>query len=214
MLKRRKLLTSTLWMWLFFIPVSAWAGSQHQRRASAQTHQKQQITLIKGVPVPAQFQIEIEGETESGAFGPLPAILEISLPQSGDPNPLLIALYMTAQTEAELGNGSIFWQSFTAGHPKQDEHFSQVTVSSSQVQMQVNLSDDNLRSDVMWFTQITGALADTISEAGGSIRSGVVPTAGTMTFTVQDNQVSGEIQLSGTTDLGVPSNYQAHFSSQ
>ena len=118
---------------------------------------------------------------------------------------------MTAETDAELVNGSVFWQSYTAGHPKQDEHFSRVSVSNRQVQLQVNPSDDFLRSDVMWFTQIgSDPLGNTLG--GSSMRSGAMPTAGTMTFTIENGQVSGEIQLSGMTDLGLSSTYRATFS--
>jgi|GEM_PF-2968686 len=212
--RRRKFLISALGLGFLSIPVSAWVGSQRQQQVSAQIRQKQQTSLIEGILVPAQFQINITGETESAAFGPLPAVLEIVFPQAGDPNPLLIAVSMTAQTEADLGNGSIFWQSFSAGHPKQNEHFSRVTVSNGQVQMQVNPIDDSLRSDVMWFTQITGTLAEAMTASGGSVRSGVAPTTGSMTFNVNGNQVSGEMRLAGITDLGVSSTYQARFNGQ
>ncbi|MBD2001425.1 hypothetical protein H6G00_33335 [Leptolyngbya sp. FACHB-541] len=213
MFRRRTLLSSVLRVGFLSILVSAWAGSQRQQ-VVAQAQSKQQATLIEGVSAPAQFRIDIEGETESGRFGPLPAVLEIMLPQAGDSNPLLVALSMTAQTEAELVNGSIFWQSFTAGHPNQTEHFSQVTISDGQVHLHLHPSDDTLRSDVMWFTQITGTLAEAMLASDDSIRSGAVPTAGTLTFTVNGNQVSGEMQLTGVTDLGVSSTYQARFNGQ
>lgn len=209
-LTRRALLSSTVGG-LLVIPAAAWAGTQRKEMLLSFGALKQQESLIEGIAVPATFSIALEGATEAQAFGPLPAVIELLPPPPQDPNPLQISLYMAAQSEAELVNGSIFWQSFSPDLPNRNSHFSQVTVANGQGQMQVNPSDDSFRSDVMWFTEITGTLAELLE---GNTRSAAVPNAGTLTFTIADNQISGELQLTGTTDLGAASTYQARFSGQ
>lgn len=213
-LNRRTLLTASFWLGLLAMPMLAWAGILQQHSVLDAPPNQQQPAPKDNISVPAQFLISLSGSTEAGAFQELPAILELTPPQAGDPNPLLIALYMAAQSEDVLVNGSLFWQSFTAGHPQQGEHFSQVTVTSNQVQMQLNPSENPIRSDVMWFTQVTGTLADMMMNEGVSLRSGATGTAGTMLIRLEGDRVLGEIQLSGITDFGVASTYEAQFSGQ
>lgn len=210
-LKRRQFLRSAVGLGLLAVPVSASLGALHRRRVAASPLSKQQSAVIEGITIPATFQITLEGTTETGEFQSLPAALELSPPQPGDPNPILVALYMTGQAASDPVNGSIFWQSFTPG---QSEHFSQITIANSQIQMQVSPSDNTLRSDVMWFTQITGTLAELMAGSGGSTRSAAMPTAGTLNLTINGDRVAGEMQLSGQTDLGVSSTYEARFSGQ
>lgn len=206
-LTRRALLSSTVGG-LLAIPAAAWAGTQRKEMRLSLGALKQRESRIEGIAVPATFSITLEGATEAQAFGPLPAVIELLPPPPQDPNPLQISLYMATQSEAELVNGSIFWQSYSPGLPNRDSHFSQVTVSNGQGQMQVNPSEDSFRSDVMWFTEVTGMLAESLD---GNVRSGVVPTEGILTFTIEGDQITGEMRLSGMTDLGVASTYQARF---
>ncbi len=207
-LTRRALLSSIVGG-LLAIPAAAWAGTQRKEMLLSLGALKQRESLIEGIAVPATFSIALEGATEAQAFGPLPAVIELLPPSPQDPNPLQISLYMAAQSETELMNGSIFWQSFSPDLPNRDSHFSQVTVSNGQGQMQVNPSEDSFRSDVMWFTEITGTLAELLE---GHTRSAAVPNEGTLTFAITGDQISGEMQLTGTTDLGAASTYQARFS--
>ena len=186
-------------------------GTLHQRRLVASPLPKQQSTIVEGITIPSTFQIILEGTTEAGEFQALPAVLELSPAQPGDPNPTLVSLYMTGQAASDPVIGSIFWQSFTPG---QSEHFSQVTIIDNQIQLQVSPSDSSLRSDVMWFTQITGTLAELMEGSGGSTRSAAMPTTGSLTFTINGDRISGEMQLSGQTDLGASSIYNARFSGQ
>jgi hypothetical protein len=165
------------------------------------------------VRVPATFKISLQGTTETGSFGPLEGRLEIQPAPVEDPNPFLVAFYMSAQSEAELVPGSLFWQSFTPGHPKRTEQLSRITVANGQVQLKLNPSQ-TLRSDVMWFTGVTGAMADFMQQKGRIPRSTANITNGTMTFSVQGDRITGEIQASGVTDLGLPSTYTARFTGQ
>ena len=215
-LNRRKLLQSFC-LGLLAVPTSACLGAWRRESANQAIAQTDAITVpnltkqISSLSLPTQFAIEITGQTEAGSFGPLPARLEITAPQADDPNPLVVSLYMVAQSDDELVNGSIFWQSFVPESPQRDEHFSQVTINDDQVQLQVSPSPADFRGDVMWFTQLTGTLAEMM---GGNLRSGAVPTTGTMIFVIEGNQISGELQLSGMSDLGIESIYQAQFSGQ
>lgn len=215
-LNRRKLLQSSV-LGLLAIPTSACLGAWRRESvnqviaktgAIAVPNSTKQTTSFS---LPVQFAVEITGSTEAGSFGPLPALLELTASQADDLNPFVVSLYMVAQSDEELVNGSIFWQSFVPESPQRDEHFSQVTVSNNQVQLQVSPSSADFRGDVMWFTQLTGTLAEMM---GGNLRSGAVPTTGTMIFVIEGNQISGQMQLSGMSDLGIESIYQAQFSGQ
>ena len=215
-LNRRKLLQSSF-VGLLTVPISAGLGRwRHESRGQAIAKTGAIVTptatkQISEVPLPAIFAVEITGETDAGSFGPLPARLELTAPQGDDPNSLMVLLYMDAQRDDELGLGSIFWQSFLPESAQRDEYFSRVTVNGNRVQMQINPSDAIFRGDVTWFTQLTGSLAEAL---GGNLRSGVVPTEGTMAFTLDGSQISGEMSLSGVSDMGVTSTYQAQFSGQ
>jgi hypothetical protein len=174
---------------------------------------KQTYAESNSIPVPVIFKITLQGTAEESSFGLLEGTLEIQPAASGDPNPFLVALYMNAQTDAELVPGSIFWQSFTAGHPQQQEQYSRITVTNNQVRLDINPSQ-TFRSDVMWFTAVTGTMADYMRQAGRVPRSSVSPTSGTLTFSIQGDRISGEIQATGETDLGLPSTYRAQFTGQ
>ena len=167
----------------------------------------------ESISVPQTFRITLQGTTEAGTFAQLQGTLEIQPAAAGDPNPFLVAFYMNAQTDAELVPGSLFWQSFTAGHPKQQEQYSRITVTNGQVRLEVNPSQ-TFRSDVTWFTAVTGAMADFMRQAGRVPRSSVSATSGTLTFSIEGDRISGAIEATGESDLGLPSTYRAQFTGQ
>lgn len=213
-LNRRQLLQLSS-LGLLAVPTSACVGAWRRDSTTPPIAQTAPLPVpslaqsVSDLSLPVRFTVDLVGETEAGAFGPLPALLELAVPQGDDPNPLLVSLYMAAQNDEELVNGSIFWQSYVLESPQRDEHFSRVEVDGSQVQMQVSPSEVSFRGDVMWFTQLTDSLAEMM---GGNLRSGVVPSEGRMTFAIEGNEVTGQMQLTGMSDLGVSSTYQAEFS--
>lgn len=213
--KRRTILKAALWG-IISAPAAAWASVSAKGLHIDSDRIKQQTSSEPNATfsIPSQFSIELEGSTETATFGPLSAMLEVLPASAEDPNSLVVTIYMATQRESDLVNGSIFWQSFISDNPKRNEHFSLVTVIGNQVNVQIHSSDDSFRSDVMWFTQITGDLATMVTEAGGSNRSAATPNSGTMSFIIQDGEVSGDIELEGITDLGLPSTYKARFSSE
>lgn len=165
------------------------------------------------IAIPSSYQITLSGKTEADTFSSVGAILELRPTEQPDPNPVLVAIYPTETNMDNLAVGHFFWQSYTAELPTADEHYSRLTVDGSQVQMEVNPSD-TFRSDVMWFTQVTGTLAEIPGMENQGGRMGATPQSGTMTFQTEDERITGEVTLSGTSDLGTPSTYQATFTGQ
>lgn len=163
--------------------------------------------------IPSNYQITLTGETEAGSFNGIEATLELRPTEQPDPNPVLIAIYPTVTDVDNLAIGNFFWQSYTAELPTADEHYSRLTVDGSKVKMEVNPSSA-FRSDVMWFTQVTGTLAEIPGMENAGRRMGATPQSGTMTFQTDGDRISGEVTLSGTSDLGTPSTYQATFTGQ
>jgi hypothetical protein len=170
-----------------------------------------QVTKLDSIVIPSRYQITIQGKTEAGDFSEIEAVLEVTLSQEPDPNPILVAIYPADPSPANLAMGHLFWQSYSPGLPTADEHFSRVTVDGGRVRMEVNPSDQ-LRSDVMWFTEVTGTLAEIPGMPEQSGRMGATAQTGTLTFQVEGSEISGEISLSGTSDMGTPSTYMATFS--
>jgi hypothetical protein len=184
--------------------------SQEMAEVSQGTN-KQSTAAIEGLNIPSVFAIELQGETEASPFSALAATLEIQPASPGDPNPFLITCYMSATKDEELVNGSLFWQSYIPEHPRRDEQYSRITVMGNQVRMEVAPSNV-LRSDVMWFTTSMGVLPiDIAGETRQMSRIGAMGMTGTLTFSIQENQISGEIQISGMSDLDTPSTYRATF---
>jgi hypothetical protein len=172
---------------------------------------KQATTAIEEINIPSVFAIELQGETEASPFSALAVTLEIQPSPPGDPNPFLITCYMNAKEDKELVNGSLFWQSYSPEHPRRDEQYSRIMVTGNRVQMEVSPSN-GLRSDVMWFTTSMGVLpADIAGETRQMSRVGAMGISGTLTFSIQENRISGEIQISGMSDLDTPSTYKATF---
>ncbi|MDJ0600350.1 MAG: CHAT domain-containing tetratricopeptide repeat protein [Crocosphaera sp.] len=198
---------------------------------------------IEGIMVPSKYSISLEGEVDGNPFNVLSGTLEILPASKGDPNPFLVALYMDKRNPEDLKIGSLFWQSYSPGHPQEKEHYSRISVNNSQVRMEINPSQ-GFRSDVTWFTQ--GLLGENLqqmqeeldqieqqinqaleeqglptTERGSSYEMpnqptfpGVTPTNGTLTFSIQNNQISGEIDASGLSGEVQPSRYQAQFRGQ
>lgn len=161
--------------------------------------------------IPSSYQITIQGETEAGAFSGIEAVLEVTPTGEPDPNPILVAIYPADPQPANLVTGHFFWQSYSPGLPTADEHFSIVMVDGSRVRMEVNPSE-KLRSDVMWFTEVTGTLAEIPGMPEQSGQMGAMPQTGTLTFQVEGSDITGEVNLAGTSDMGTPSTYKATFS--
>ncbi|MEM6255896.1 MAG: hypothetical protein AAF821_23540 [Cyanobacteria bacterium P01_D01_bin.156] len=165
------------------------------------------------ITIPSTYQITIQGETEAGAFNEIEATLELKPTDDPDSNPILVELYPSNFNQDSLTNGHLFWQSYTPELPTADEHFSRVTVEGNQVSLEVNPSE-TFRSDVMWFTQLTGTLAELPGMQRESTRLGAMAETGTLTFQVQGSRIMGEVAITGISDLGTPSTYTATFSGQ
>lgn len=172
-----------------------------------------QISGSEDIMVPSAYQITIQGETEAGAFSGVETVLEITPTGAPDRNPILVSIYPADPSPENLVTGHFFWQSYSPELPTADEHFSRVTVDGNRVQMEVNPSEQ-LRSDVMWFTKVTGTLAEIPDMPTQSGRLGAMPQTGTLTFQVEGSEITGEVNLTGMSDLGTPSTYQATFSGQ
>ena len=194
---------------------------------------------IEGIKVPSVFRISLQGETDGESFSSLSGTLEIRPSSDGDPNPFLVSLYMNEANPDNLQIGSLFWQSYSPGHPKQQEYYSRISVANSQVRMEVNPSE-GFRSDVMWFTH--GSLGEQLGELDEELRQineelrelgiepaempsqservevpkrlGIVVKSGTLTFSIQGNQISGTIEASGISDEGQSSIYKAKFTGE
>ena len=194
---------------------------------------------IEGIKVPSVFRISLQGETDGESFSSLSGTLEIRPSSDGDPNPFLVSLYMNEANPDNLQIGSLFWQSYLPGHPKQQEYYSRISVANSQVRMEVNPSE-GFRSDVMWFTH--GSLGEQLGELDEELRQineelrqlgiepaeipsqservevpkrlGIVVKSGTLTFSIQGNQISGTIEASGISDEGQSSTYKAKFTGE
>ncbi|WP_172957425.1 CHAT domain-containing protein [Aphanothece sacrum] len=197
---------------------------------------------IKGIIVPSRYKIFLEGKIDDKPFDVISGTLEIQPASEGDPNPFLVALYMDKVKPEELKIGSLFWQSYSPGHPQEKEHFSRISISNNQVSMEINPSE-GFRSDVTWFIQgllgenlqqlqqeldqIQEQINQVLEEQGqprtetGSYKipnkptfAGVVPKSGLLTFSIQNNQILGTIDASGISSDGKQSRYQAKFTGQ
>lgn len=172
-----------------------------------------QVSEAGNIVIPSSYQITIQGETEAGTFDGIEAVLEVTPTEDPDPNPILVAVYPANPQPENLVPGHFFWQSYLPGLPTADEHSSRVTVEGSRVRVEVNASD-KLRSDVMWFTEVTGTLAEIPGMPEQSGRIGATAQTGTLTFQVEGSDITGEANLVGTSDMGTPSTYKATFSGQ
>ncbi|MDJ0581548.1 tetratricopeptide repeat protein [Crocosphaera sp.] len=195
---------------------------------------------IEGIIVPSIYSISIEGKINDKPFKALSGALEISPPSEADPNPFSVAVYINNPEDIKIG--SLFWQSYFPGHPREQDHYSRISISNNQVRMEINPSE-GVRSDVTWFTegllgenlqqlqeelnQLEEQINQALEEQGqprtetGSYQipnqptfADVVPKNGTLTFSIQNNQISGTIDASGISSEGQPSRYQAQFSGQ
>lgn len=178
-------------------------------KATPPTVQISQTTDTKIFPLtkiqaPIVFDISLRGKTEAGSFSPIPARLEIWPASPGDPNPIRVALFIPVSDQSKLGNGGIFWQSYSPGNPKRKSHYSVVKVQETLVQMDLAPSNE-FRFDMMWMF---------LKER----RISVTPKRGTMTFSLQGDRVTGIVQASGVSDPSLSeeptSIYQAEFSGQ
>lgn len=160
---------------------------------------------VEKIKFPSSYKISLQGQTESSTFEQLSAILKILPPTSNDPNPLLVSL----STELHGNNGSISWSSFVSTNKGQQEPHSRISVDNNQVRLEVNPTE-KLRLDVSWFTLIRGGLEQLV----GSLPIGATVKQGMLTFSIQDNSISGSIKADGTSDFGNPSHYEATFTGQ
>ena len=160
---------------------------------------------VQGIQFPSSYKISLQGQTEAGTFEQLSAILKILPSTAEDPNPFLVNL----STELHGNNGSISWSSFVPTPKGQQEPHSKISVDNNQVRLEVNPTQ-SLRLDVSWFTLVSGGLDQLV----GSLPIGATAKQGTLTFSIQDNSISGSIKADGTSDLGNPSNYEATFTGQ
>jgi CHAT domain-containing protein len=158
---------------------------------------------VKGIQVPSIFKITLQGKTEAEAFSSIPGTLKISPSTANDPNNFLVTL----STDVNNHNGSLFWSSFI--QLGQQQLRSKITVNGNQVRLEVNPSQQ-LRLDVSWFTLIAGGLGELV----GNLPVGVGVKQGTLTFVVQGDSISGNIEADGISDLGHASHYEAKFTGQ
>ena len=184
-----------------------------EQPASIAPERSKQVSEAGDIMIHSSYQIMIQGETEAGTFSGIEAVLEVTPTGELDPNPILVAIYPANPQPENLVMGHFFWQSYSPGLPTADEHFSRVTVDGRRVRMEVN-SSDKLRGDVMWFTEVTGTLAEIPGMPEQSGRIGATVQTGTLTFQVEGSDITGEVDLAGTSDMGTPSTYKATFSGQ
>jgi hypothetical protein len=172
-----------------------------------------QAAKAADLQVPISYQIRIQGKTEAATFADIAAILEITPTRQPDPNPVLVALYPANAAAMNFANGSLFWQSYTPDLPTADEHFSRVTLEGNRVRMEVNPSA-TFRSDVMWFTKMTDTLTELPGMQGQPGQMSASAEVGTLTFQVEGDLVTGEVEITGTSDMGTPSTYTATLTGQ
>ncbi|NET34850.1 MAG: CHAT domain-containing protein [Cyanothece sp. SIO1E1] len=165
--------------------------------------------MIEGISVPSVFAVNMQGQVDAQPFGPLSGNLKIlPLPYEGDPNPFFVSL----STEAQDQLGSLFWTSKAQPAPavaNNDEFYSTITVENRQVHLALNPSDA-IRTEISWFTADVGTLGQMLQTPIGVNQA----SQGTMTFSVNGNQVQGTLTVVGTNWFGQESHYQAEFSGQ
>lgn len=143
--------------------------------------------------LPSVFNVSIEGRTEAQHFGPLTGELMISPsrnpedPDPEDPNPFFVFLH----TDIEFIhiNGFIVWTTFN-GDSKLKQLESRVFVEDGQIRLEVEPSE-RLRS-LQWKTLPDATTADVAPVPVHTER-------GNFTFSIQGDQISGEIHASGWT---------------
>lgn len=179
--------------------------SQHLCQQSSETHQE-----IAGIQVPSRFRILLHGQTETQPFESLSGTLKI-MPKShpGDLNPFEISL----STDIVEGiNGRFSWNSFTKLQVGEGQQQGQIVAKDGEVQVELfpNLS---MQFGMTWDTLNQGNYANLFPIIGVDI------TSGSLTFSIQGDRISGEINAVGKTnelmgEIPRDSNYTAQFKGQ
>jgi hypothetical protein len=164
---------------------------------------------IAEITVPSVFNISLRGATDTGPFGPLPGVLKI-LPTTyaTDPNPFFVSI----QTDSQQSYGNLFWTSYAPPQAQvgRGDLYSTVHTNGNQVRLHLNPTKA-ARQDVSWFTGEPGTLGAILGNAPIGTQTA---QSGSVTFTIQGKQVTGEIEAAGTTWFGRPTTYRAQFTGQ
>ena len=150
------------------------------------------IKEIEGIKIPSQFNISLKGQTDQGVFDSLTGILLINASSSESQYPFLVTLAIKPEL---LGiNGWIYLN--TEENPQKTPNI-KIKAKSRQVCLEI-ISNHNMHPI---YTLGTGSSSPDFNRQ-------VLIEKGILRFTVDGNNISGEIQVSG---IYLP-NTDEHFS--
>jgi hypothetical protein len=130
------------------------------------------------------FTISLRGATEAGPFGPLHGRLFISPTSERDANPYSVMLI----TDAEAGNGKLYWASAPVGLDAAARPECLVHVSGDD--FRVTYDPSNQAPTTAWYTSARSAdEAEPLAIA--------LIKEGDFTFTIRGDAIGGEVHASG-----------------
>ena len=137
---------------------------------------------IEGIKIPSQFRISLEGKTDKGAFSSLPGTLFINETAPGSQSPFSITLAINPDLFGTNG-----WMGLTSEEAGRETPNIKIQANNGQVRLEFS------PSEVMRSTTYTlGA-----DESSPDLNRQVLIENGILTFTVEGNQISGEIKADG-----------------
>ncbi|MEC4819081.1 MAG: PDZ domain-containing protein, partial [Scytonema sp. PMC 1069.18] len=140
---------------------------------------------IEGIKIPNQFRISLEGKTDKGAFSSLPGtLLIINKTASEFQSQSHLSITLAVNPELFGTNGFIV---INSEENSKEAPNTQINVSNNQVRLEFS-SSDFMRST----TYTLGAY-----ESSPDLYRQVLVENGILTFTVEENQISGEVKASG-----------------
>jgi CHAT domain-containing protein len=139
---------------------------------------------IEGITIPSIFKISLEGKTEKGAFGPLSGYVFISEPPSKSRNPFSVTLAVNPDLYGTNTNGWIVLNSEEAG-----KEVPNIQIQAKNGKVRLELSPSKVMPSS---TYSLGA-----NESSPDLNRLVLIDNAILTFSVEGNQISGDIKASG-----------------
>jgi len=157
------------------------------------------VRLSDAVVLPSAYAIELSGIVDGHQFGPLQGHLKLFSASGGDPNPFRIEL----STIESSCVGSIFWDSYLHYSQQRGELRGRVLYSGGS-QIILEAVDAPNPVSPTWFTNL-------ILQYIGSLLQGVAGTRGQLSLILQDDTLSGTLELAGLSDLRQQSIYRGQL---
>lgn len=169
-----------------------------------ETSTEKQTPAIEQIPIPSTFQVFLQGKTETQPFTLSGTIMLQPCFDPENTNPFSVSL----STDLAVSNGWIYWSS-SEEREKVTTLNSKIEVEGNQVRLEILPS--NHQKSLTWYTLPRD---ESLSDSSNPIPVHV--ERGTFTFTIEGEELVGEIQASGVSmlDFQQASIYEAKIRGQ